>query len=399
MTAGGHEGGVRPRNIYLDYNATAPLLPSARAAMEQTLDELGNPSSAHRLGRRARERVETARETVARLARARTDEVIFTSGGTEANNLALSASLADGGEVWASAGEHSSVLGVLEASGANWRALALTADGEICTDALSECLSRAERPPVLLSVQAANNETGVLQPLEPVLELSRRYSVPLHVDAAQYLGRIAASNALAEAEMVTLSAHKFGGPQGAGALVARDASLLSPVLRGGGQENSRRAGTENVLAIAGFGAAAESVTDSDSFLRLEPLRERLEHDLRASATEAGVELRIAGAGVARLSNTSCFALAGGRADMHLAALDMEGVALSSGSACSSGKIEPSHVLLAMGWSRDDARGALRLSMGWATTSASLSRFVELWERLCLGPVARRRGARVAAAAH
>ena len=260
-------------------------------------------------------------------------------------------------------------------------------------------MSRAERPPVLLSVQAANNETGVLQPLEPVLELSRRYSGPLHVDAAQYLGRIAASNALAEAEMVTLSAHKFGGPQGAGALVARDASLLSPVLRGGGQENSRRAGTENVLAIAGFGAAAESVTDSDSFLRLEPLRERLEHDLRASATEAGVELRIAGAGVARLSNTSCFALAGGRADMHLAALDMEGVALSSGSACSSGKIEPSHVLLAMGWSRDDARGALRLSMGWATTSASLSRFVELWERLCLGPVARRRGARATAAAH
>ncbi|MGR4001423.1 MAG: cysteine desulfurase [Alphaproteobacteria bacterium] len=388
--------GVRPRSIYLDYNATAPLLPSVRAMMELVLDEMGNASSAHRLGRRARDRVESARSLVAKLSLAREEEVIFTSGGTEANNLALARSCASGGEVWASAGEHRSVLGILESSRGGWRSLALRGDGRICVDSLSEllsgALSGAGRLPVLLSVQAANNETGVLQPLDEVLDLARRYSVPLHVDAAQYLGRMPASGALGEADLVTMSAHKFGGPQGVGAVVVRDSSLLSPLLLGGSQEGMRRAGTENVLAISGFGAGAESVLGSMSFLQLEPLRLQLERDLRLAAESAGVELWIAGEGVARLANTTCFAVAGGRADMHLAALDMEGIALSSGSACSSGKIEPSHILLAMGWSREEASGALRLSMGWATSPADLSYFVELWGRLCLGPVVRRREA-------
>ena len=405
-------GSVRQQAVYLDYNATAPLLPAARAAMEEMLDELGNPSSVHRFGRRARKRVEEARRQVAELAGAEAGQVVFTSGGTEANNLAIasclrgprsSSRLARG--VWVCAAEHDSVLnaaqalvetrGAAAAGGAELRLIPCDGDGRISLAALAEALEEAEDKPALVSLQSANNETGVLQPAEEALALLRRHGVALHMDAAQHLGRLPPSEALLQADLVSISAHKFGGPLGAGALVARNPALLRPLLLGGGQEGGLRAGTENTPAVVAFGAAAEQARTSSSFAKLAPLRDKIEAGLKQAAAGAGVGLRIAGEGAPRLANTSCFALAGGVAELHLAALDLEGIALSSGSACSSGKIRPSHVLLAMGWSEEEARGALRLSMGWATSEASAARFLEAWERVCLAPLARRSQARQA----
>lgn len=345
-----------PTERYLDYNATAPLRPEARAAMIAALDRYGNPSSVHRAGRAARALVEEAREAVAALVGVHPAEVIFTSGATEANATLLlgRAEL----EHLASAGEHDSVLATSKAD-----AVALRPNGQIDLTALDARLAGSDT--TLLSLLAANNETGVVQ---PVAEAARRVHARggrLHCDAVQAAGRLA-KDAWGAADYITLSAHKLGGPKGVGALVLRDDASLTPLITGGGQERRLRAGTENVAAIAGFGAAARGVLDEGPAeqARLAAVRDRFEVGLRHLQPAVVIH----GAEAPRLANTCCFSLPGQRAETLLIAMDLAGICLSSGSACSSGKVQQSHVLLAMGVQPELAAAALRLSLGWASVA-------------------------------
>ncbi|GAB5470208.1 MAG: cysteine desulfurase family protein [Rhodospirillales bacterium] len=346
-----------PDSSYLDYNATAPLRPEARSALLRALEVEGNASSLHGPGRAARALVEEAREAVADLVGARPLEVLFTSGATEANNLCLAGS----GAVrrLASAGEHESVLAALEG-----QEIGLEPDGRIDLSALQQALTAGEGP-ALVSLMAANNETGVIQPLQEAASCIKSVGGYLHSDAVQAVGRL--DPALwAEADYISLSAHKLGGPKGIGALVVRDAAPLRPLLRGGGQEQRLRAGTENVAAIAGFGAAARAVASRwrKEVAEATGLRDRFEAGLRDLAPDVVVF----GAAVPRLANTSCFALPGLRAETLLIKLDLAGIFVSSGSACSSGKVQRSHVLTAMGVEPHLSEGALRVSFGWASSA-------------------------------
>ncbi len=345
-----------PTEHYLDYNATAPLRPEARAAMDAALDLHGNPSSVHRAGRAARAVVEEAREAVAELAGAQPAEVIFTSGATEANNQTLLGFPAE--ERLASGGEHDSVLAVSETL-----PLALKADGRMDLAALEDRLASAGTP--LLSLMAANNETGVIQAVAQAADRIHAAGGRLHCDAVQAAGRLP-KEIWAQADYVSLSAHKMGGPKGAGALVLRGEAPLPPLIRGGGQERRLRAGTENVAAIAGFGAAARATLaeGAGEQQRLQALRDRFEAGLKALQPAVVIH----GTAAPRLANTSCFSLPGQRAETLLIAMDLAGICLSSGSACSSGKVQQSHVLLAMGVTPEVAAGALRLSLGWASVA-------------------------------
>ena len=360
--------GVMP---YLDHNATSPLRAESRAAMERVLAIGGNPSSVHGQGRTARAAVELAREQVAARARARVQDVIFTSGGTEANALALwgavQSNLETGTRItrlFVSSVEHDSVLENAAAiaervPGVRLETIPVTADGIVDLDALRGLL-REGKGRALIAVMAANNETGAIQPIADVAALLKEHEGFLLVDAVQALGKIPFDVALAD--YVSLSAHKIGGPQGVGALIVRDGAPLAATIRGGGQEKGYRAGTENVAGIAGFGAAA-AVARS-----LSPdLRDRFESELRAIAPDAVFFARK----VARLPNTSNFALLSVNAETALMALDLDGVMVSSGSACSSGKVKPSHVLNAMGVPEPLTRSALRVSFGWNSTDADV----------------------------
>ncbi|MBX6323655.1 MAG: cysteine desulfurase [Rhodospirillaceae bacterium] len=368
--------------VYLDYNATAPLRPAARAALESALAETGNASSVHGPGRAARARIEAAREQVARLVEAAAEGVVFTSGGTEANNLALAG--CGRARVLVSAVEHDSVL----RAAPDAEILPVTAEGVVDLAALEAALRRDGRP-ALVSLMLANNETGVIQPVAEAAAIARAHGALVHCDAVQAAGRIPVSLPGLGVDLLSLSAHKLGGPQGAGALVLRDGVELSPLLRGGGQERYRRAGTENVPGIAGFGAAAdEAAAEPEVQGRVAALRDTLEAGLRA----AEPSLVVFGAGAPRLPNTCCFAVPGLSAETLLIALDLAGVAASSGSACSSGKVRPSHVLAAMGVPPALARGAIRISLGWASRRADVERFLEAWRAL----PARRRSALPAA---
>mgnify|MGYP003885910273 CR=1 FL=1 len=328
------------------------------------LAHTGNASSVHADGRQARARVEEARRQVAVLVGCAPRAVVFTAGGTEANNLALSG-LPDRRRL-VSAGEHESVLQVDPAA----QHLPLTADGRLDLVGLEAAL--AEGPPALVSLMLANNETGVLQPIAEAADLVHAAGGLLHVDAVQGAGRLPLDREAPGADLLTLSAHKIGGPQGVGALIVRDGLDLRPLLRGGGQELRRRAGTENVAGIVGFGAAAAAAAeDWQAMAAVAALRDEMETRLRALSAE----VVIFGASAPRLPNTCCFALPGVTAEVALAALDLAGIALSSGSACSSGKVQPSHVLMAMGVAEGLARRALRASLGLGSTVAEVDRFV------------------------
>ena len=352
--------------------------------MAAGLELAGNPSSIHAEGRAARAVIEGARGEVAALVGARARDVIFTSGGTEAATLALFGGLrAAGGaavtRLLVSATEHACVL-----AGHRFPAEAVTvlpcgADGRLDLAAL-EAVVRGEGP-ALLALQAANNETGVLQPMAEAAAMVHAAGGIVFCDAAQAAGRIACDIRALGADMLALSAHKFGGPKGAGALVlAPDAGdLTTPLLRGGGQERGRRAGTENVAAIAGFGAAAADAARglAGEAERLAALRAALEAAIRAAAPDA-VFFAV---GAPRLPNTTAFAIPGVAAETLLIAFDLADVAASSGSACSSGKVEASHVLAAMGIAPDIARGALRLSLGWSSTADEVAAFASLFENV------------------
>lgn len=361
-----------PHPVYLDYNATAPLRPEAEAAMLEALRQPGNASSVHRYGRRARRVIEEAREAVAALVRARSSEVVFTAGGTEANNMVLAGT--DGRRVYISAGEHDSV----RHAAPHAAIIPLTSDGLVDTAWLAEALAREEAP-ALVSVMLANNETGVIQPIAEVAEIARRHAALVHCDAVQAAGKITIDCDALGVDFLSLSAHKLGGPQGVGAVVIRGEAEPAPLLRGGGQERRRRAGTENAAGIAGFGAAAHAALGEPGgcMRQVSGWRDGLEGRVRALAPEAV----FLGASAPRLPNTSCIAVAGLAAETQVMALDLAGVAIGAGSACSSGKIEPSHVLQAMGCSPAVAAAAIRVSLGWASGAADVDRFVTAWEVL------------------
>ncbi len=360
---------------YLDHNATSPLRPEARAAIARALELTGNPSSVHAGGRAARALVEEARENVARLVNARAQDVIFMSGGTEANALALIGAVqaaAEAGEritrLFVSAIEHDSILANAEALGERVPGLRIefipvTPEGVIDLDALKVML-REGKGRTLIAVMAANNETGVVQPLDEVSRFAREYAALLLVDAVQAVGKIAIDFDSLGASYLSLSAHKLGGAQGTGALVVRDHAPFATLIAGGGQERGQRAGTENVPGIASFGAVAK---DFGEAVRIGALRARFEDQLLKTAPDAVVF----GASAARIANTSNFALPGIAAETALIALDLDGVQLSSGAACSSGKVKPSHVLSAMGVPGDIGKCALRVSLGWNSADADI----------------------------
>ena len=373
-----------PARTYLDWNATAPLVPAARAAMLAALDLVGNASSVHAEGRRARRLIEDAREQVAALVGARPSEVVFTSGGTEANNTLL----AGGWDTIFVAGiEHDSVLAPARASGARIIDVPVGHDGVAEVAAIADRVLRGpgDLGRGLISLQYANNETGILQPVAATAAFARAHGLAMHTDAVQAVGRIAVDVAALGVDYLTLSAHKLGGPAGIGALVIRDGQSLPPLLVGGGQERRRRAGTENVAAIAGFGAAAAVATAlvgsraRAHYPTCAALRDRLEREALAITPQAIV----IGSGAPRLPNTTCLALPGRLAETLVIALDLAGIAVSAGAACSSGKVGASHVLAAMGLAPEIAGSAIRVSIGPTTTAADITRFLEAW-RLIAG---------------
>jgi cysteine desulfurase len=371
-----------PDRVYLDWNATTPLRPEAREAMAAAWDLSGNPSSVHAEGRQARRLVEEARARVAGAVGASPRNVIFTSGGTEANALALTPGLrrAEGvpvARLLVSAIEHASVLAGGRFAAEAIASIDITHSGLLDLDRLRAMLENG--PPALVSVMLANNETGALQPIKQAAEIVHAAGGLLHVDAIQALGKTAFDINEMNADLVTLSAHKIGGPKGVGALVLAEGVLgFEPQLRGGGQELGRRAGTENVAGIAGFGAAVKAAMAAleQEALRLDSLRNRLESGLRETP---GVI--VFAQGVQRLPNTTLFTVPGLRAETAVISFDLAGIAISSGSACSSGKVQPSHVLKAMGFGPQLAQGALRLSLGWSTTAAEVDRCLEAWRKL------------------
>lgn len=364
--------------IYLDYNATAPVKPAVAEAMAEALLAPGNPSSIHGFGRAARKRVEDARERIAALVDCAPAELIFTAGGTEANNTALKG--AGRRAIVASAIEHPAVLRAAEACAGTFVLLPVDAEGRVDMAALDGALA-AHGPDALVSVMLANNETGVIQPVAEIAARARAAGALVHCDAVQAPGRIPLSFAALGVDMMSLSAHKFAGPKGIGALVVRAGLDVAPLVHGGGQERGRRGGTENGAGIVGFGAAAALAREDLARVgEIAALRDRLEARLRE--TEPAV--RVFSAGAARLPNTSCVTMPGVQSETQVMGLDLAGAAVSAGSACSSGKVEPSHVLRALGAPDEVGGCAIRVSLGWATTEGEIDRFARAWRALYAG---------------
>ncbi len=357
--------------VYMDHNATTDLRPEAVDAIRRALELRGNASSVHRFGQDIRRLVEDSRETIAEFVGAGPAGIVFTSGGTEANALAIQG--AGRSRVLASAIEHSSVLkarpGIEE--------IPVDAEGLVDLQALDRLLAEGGEK-ALVSVMLANNETGVIQPLADIVAVARKHGAWVHCDAVQAAGKINIGLEALGADMLSLSAHKFGGPMGVGALVIKGNLPLAPVLKGGGQERNRRAGTENVPGIAGFAAAAKAALKGlPGFARLGDWRDRIEKRLGETANA-----RVFGLGRSRLANTSFVTMPGVKAETQVIQLDLAGVAVSAGSACSSGKVEPSHVLAAMGVDPEEASQAIRFSLGWNTTEQDVQRFEDAWIKVC-----------------
>jgi cysteine desulfurase len=374
--------------IYLDWNATAPLRAEAQAAAAEALAACGNPSSVHAEGRAARGLIEEARARVAALVGGEPRNVVFTSGGTEANAMALSPFVVTANEtkprdhLLVSAIEHPSVLAGGRFPREAIETVPVTADGRLDLVALEAVLARLPargiaRP--LVSPMLANNETGVVQPVTEAVALAHAGGALVHVDAVQAAGRIVCDINEIGADLMTLSGHKIGAPKGVGALIKRDHTLhfADPLIRGGGQERGARGGTENVPGIVGFGAAAAAVRASaGEQVQMAALRARLEAGLRTQTAAV-----IFGADVPRLPNTTLFAVPGIKAETAVIALDLDGIAVSSGAACSSGKVQASHVLSAMGVEGALAQGAIRASLGPTTRESEVDHFLEAWIRL------------------
>lgn len=371
--------------IYLDHNATSPVRPEAARAVARALIAGGNPSSVHSEGRKARGILEKAREAVAALVGAEAKNVTFTSGATEALNLVLTPGLKAGDDarpwrLFVSAVEHPAVLNGHGFAADSVTILPVSLEGIVDLRALAEALDSHVESRPLLALQLANSETGVIQPVREAADLVHVRGGLVICDAVQAAGRIPIDIKKLGADLIALSAHKLGGPAGAGALIrASEAVLVAPAIRGGGQEKSMRAGTENLCGAAGFAAAAEAALAvlAQEADRLTALRDRFEAGLKSFDPK----IVIFGSGAQRLPNTVSFALEGTSAETSLISLDLAGFAVSSGSACSSGKVKASHVLEAMGTTPDIAKGVLRASFGWTTRESDIDQFLEVLPRL------------------
>ncbi|MBD9372524.1 cysteine desulfurase [Rhizobium sp. ARZ01] len=371
---------------YLDWNATAPLLAAAREAMVTALDLSGNPSSVHGEGRAARAVIDGARRDVAALVEADAAHVTFASGATEAANMVLTPEFRMGrtplkvGKLYVSGIEHPAVREGGRFEKEQVVEIPVTHAGMVdlaALEALLEAHDAASGLP-MVAVMLANNETGIIQPVRAVAEIVRKRGGLFVVDAVQAAGRLPLSIGEFDADFMILSAHKLGGPKGGGALVSRGEVLMpKPLIRGGGQEKGHRSGTENVAALAGFAAAARAAQDELAARneRIATLRDRMEERMAALAPD----LIIHGRGMARLSNTTFFSLPGLKSETGQIAFDLEGIALSAGSACSSGKVGASHVLTAMGF--DAALGGLRVSLGPTTAEGDVEQFLEAFARI------------------
>jgi cysteine desulfurase len=364
--------------VYLDHNATAQVRPEARDAVMAALEAVGNPSSVHGPGRSARARIEMARGVIAKKICARAEDLVFTSGGTEANNLGLRAGIAAGAtRVIVSAIEHDAVGAAAQALGVSCEIWPVLKTGQADIDWLKDRLQRAEtegETPILFALMAANNETGVIQPYAEAGRMIREAGHLYHIDAVQMLGKAGFDFAGSFAHFAAFSSHKLGGPQGVGALAVACEAGVAPQLIGGGQEKNRRAGTENVAGIAGFGAAAAVAGGAEELSQIRALRDELQARLKAGAPE----ITIWGEDVERLDNTLCLSAPGWPSEIQVIALDLNGFAVSAGSACSSGKVRKSKVLEAMGASAADAESALRISLGWTTTRDDIEAFANAW---------------------
>lgn len=355
---------------YLDHNATTPVRPEAMQAMLAAMQEGGNPSSVHAAGRTARKRLEQARRDVASLIGGDAAGLVFTSGGTEANALALLGSGRP--RILYAAIEHDSV----RAAHPQAESVAVTPDGVLDLAVLEAMLASDSRP-AIVSLMLANNETGIVQPVAEARDIAHRHGALIHCDAIQAAGKLPIDVAALGVDLMTISAHKIGGPPGVGALYIRPGLELAAIQRGGGQERRLRGGTENLPGIAGFAAAAIAATaDIDRLQALAGWRDALEEGVLAATPQAVV----VGRDMPRLPNTSCIALPGVKAENIVMALDLAGVAVSAGSACSSGKVTASHVLAAMGLPPEVAGGAIRISLGWNSARADVEIFLAVWSQ-------------------
>ena len=357
---------------YLDHNATTPLKPAVREVMLQKLSNPGNASAIHKAGRTARRDIEEARQKIARLVNTGPQAVIvFTSGATEANNLVLKGSGCE--RLLVSAIEHPSVLQACS----DKEIIPVLSSGVIDLGALDKMLEGNHRT-TLISVMLVNNETGIIQPLDKVMEIAKRRGALVHTDAVQAAGRLKLDVQELGVDFITLSAHKIGGPQGAGCLIMSNCVSVVPQINGGNQEKNMRAGTENVAGIVGFGVAAElAVQDMAEFQRLSILRDKMEAVLQKIAPA----IRIFGANIPRVANTTMFSLPGASSETQLIALDLAGICVSNGSACASGTVKASHVLKAMGVSDAEAGSSLRISLGWNSTEKDVDYFIQKWAEM------------------
>jgi cysteine desulfurase len=366
------------RRIYADYNATAPLRPEAKAAMAAALELTGNPSSVHAEGRKARALVEGAREVVASAIGACRDDIAFASGGTEAVGAALRGALQATGDavLVASAIEHDAVRSLVTGSDV-WPT---RADGVVdlnwLGDETAKLTKQGYRP--LVSLMLVNNETGVIQPVAEAVEIVRKAGGLIHCDAIQALGKIEVSLLDLDVDYLSLSAHKIGGPEGMGAFYVKPGAPFRAVQTGGGQEFGRRAGTENVAGIAGFGAAVEaSLAGLAQYQALAVHRDKMEARLQAAAPG----LQVHGGAAPRVAGVSCFGVEGLPSETQVMGLDLAGFAVSAGSACSSGKVKPSRVLTAMNLSVTAARSSIRASFGWASAAEDFDALAEAWIKM------------------
>ncbi|MFM7621638.1 MAG: cysteine desulfurase family protein [Alphaproteobacteria bacterium] len=351
--------------IYLDYNATAPLRPTVQGAMVGAMDLFGNPSSVHRDGVAATRIVTKARETLAARLHIKAGQIVFTSGGSESNATVLAPFA--GKPVLCSAIEHASVLHHPHITAT----IPVTQAGLVDLEALKALIH--QHKPALISVMAANNETGVIQPIEEIAYLAYNAGARLHCDMVQAFGKVPLDALLPHCDFATLAFHKIGGPKGVGAIVSQCAECLDPLIFGGSQEHRRRAGTENTMALAGLTALCEALSDQN---HLRPLHDAMETTLKDSG---GI---IVGENAPRLPNTTCVIMPDVPAETQVIHCDLAGFSVSSGSACSSGKITPSHVLRAMGFSESASACALRISSGYATTAQDLHDVTQSWLKIC-----------------
>ncbi len=362
-------------NSYLDYNATCPIRPSVIEKITEVMSEVGNPSSVHSSGRKARGILEVARVEVAALVNCRPRDVMFCSGGTEANNTVLAGSGAK--SIIVTSIEHDCVLAAAKNSTLPTFYAPVTSCGLVDVTALKDLLEKAPKP-ALVSVMLANNEAGMIEPVAEITALAKEYDALVHTDAVQAAGKIRLDRESLGVDYLTLSSHKLGGPQGVGAIILAPTAPLKPLVVGGGQELGRRSGTENVAGCAGFGEAAfQAMIGLSDVAKLTDLRDRLEHEIRTYSNDA----IIVGAGAERLANTSCIAMPGVKGETQVMHFDLAQICVSSGAACSSGKVKVSHVLSAMGYDDTVAESSIRVSLGYATTEEDISRFINAWKTL------------------